>query len=37
MKNLKEIVYQAKQSIGVNNSEHPLVTLATIFHKPVGG
>ena len=37
MKNLKDILDQAKQSIDENKSEHPTVTLATTFHKPEGG
>ena len=36
MKNLKEILYQEKQSIDANNSEHQTATLAAIFHKPAG-
>ena len=36
MKNLKDILDKAKQSIYVNKSEQPTGTLTTIFHKPVG-
>ena len=36
MKKLVDILYQAKQSIEANNSEHPTGTLATTFYKPVG-
>ena len=35
-KNLKDILYQAKQSIDVNKSEPPTSTLSTTFHNPKG-
>ena len=35
--NLKNIFDQSKQSIESNKPEHPTITLATTFHKPVGG
>ena len=34
---MKEVLYQEKQSIEANKSEHPTWTLTTTFHKPEGG
>ena len=34
--NLKEILDQSKQLIETNKSEHPTVTLATTYPKPMG-
>ena len=36
MKNLMEILDQAKQSIEADKSEHPTSTLTTTFHKATG-
>ena len=36
MDNLKKILDQANQYLGVNKSKHPTDTLATTFHIPAG-
>ena len=36
IKNLKEILFEEKQSIDANKSEHPTGTLYTTLHKPAG-
>ena len=37
MNNLKDVLYQSKQSIDANKYEQTTGTPAMTFHKPVGG